>query len=308
MVKKEIFLFIIIVFNFLSCEKETGKEYSEYIDTRDGVAVTGECIKVGCVSADAYIYVNTDSVMFATMEQGANIAGIQVCRDGLFANAEEVLPVPITTSKGYCVFFDTIVTNRALVHMKNLQPSSTYYYRAFAQIGKARLYGKARKFMTADIIVPINGFVDLGLSTKWAACNNGSSYPSDIGEKYTWSAGVSSCRQAGRMPSKAEWQELIDRCAYSVTIYNNQRGLLLTGPSGRSVFLPCVTYEPYREPSLPDDDSPGIAPIIGGEGFNGSYWASEEGKTFFFQDGYYDHVDILSHDNRDKLAVRMVLK
>lgn len=41
-----------------------------------------------------------------------------------------------------------------------------------------------------------------------------------------------------RLPTKAEWQELIDRCAWTETTQEGIKGVQVTGPNGNSIFLP----------------------------------------------------------------------
>ena len=43
-----------------------------------------------------------------------------------------------------------------------------------------------------------------------------------------------------RMPTKAECQELIDRCTWTWTTYNGVNGWKVTGPNGNSIFLPAA--------------------------------------------------------------------
>ncbi len=43
-----------------------------------------------------------------------------------------------------------------------------------------------------------------------------------------------------RMPTKAEWGELINKCSWTSTTLNNVDGRLVTGPNGNSIFLPAA--------------------------------------------------------------------
>ena len=146
----------------------------------------------------------------------------------------------------------------------------------------------------------INGhdYVDLGLSVKWATCNVGASSPEDYGNYYAWGetstkssydedncktcdfdpvygessyyydiGGNSSLDAARanwggtwRLPTEAEAQELLDKCDWERTTQGGRAGYKVTGPSGRSIFLPAAGG---REGSS-----------LGGAGRNGFYWAS----------------------------------
>ena len=119
----------------------------------------------------------------------------------------------------------------------------------------------------------INGraYVDLGLSVKWATCNVGASSPEDYGSYYAWGEtsvkssytdencstcgesigdiGGTSCDVAHvkwggswRMPTEAEFEELINRCTWTWTTQGGMAGYKVTGPSGKSIFLPAAGY------------------------------------------------------------------
>ncbi len=117
-------------------------------------------------------------------------------------------------------------------------------------------------------------YVDLGLPSgiKWATCNVGASSPEEYGY-YAWgetstksdySSSTSSTygkdmsdiggnarydvarKQWGgswRMPTKKEFQELIDNCTWEWTTQNNVNGYSVTSKSnGASIFLPAAGY------------------------------------------------------------------
>ena len=114
--------------------------------------------------------------------------------------------------------------------------------------------------------------VDLGLSVCWAGWNVGATSPEGYGNYYAWGetttkssytednsstfgkrigsiAGnstydVARAQWGGswRLPTKAECQELIDRCTWTWTTYNNVNGWKVTGPNGNSIFLPVAGY------------------------------------------------------------------
>ena len=53
-----------------------------------------------------------------------------------------------------------------------------------------------------------DGFVDLGLSVKWATCNVGAKSPTEYGDYYTFDEALKS---GMRLPTEAEFKELIDK-------------------------------------------------------------------------------------------------
>ena len=114
--------------------------------------------------------------------------------------------------------------------------------------------------------------VDLGLSVKWATCNVGASKPEDYGNYYAW--GETSTKSSyiesksktygknigdikgnsnydaaranwggnWRLPTKAERQELIDKCNWTWITQNGKNGYKVTGPNGNSIFLPAAGF------------------------------------------------------------------
>lgn len=120
----------------------------------------------------------------------------------------------------------------------------------------------------------INGheWVDLGLSVKWATCNVGASSLSAYGNYYAWGetrtkseynysnsvtyeksmgdiAGSSQYDAARanwgsswRLPTKAEFQELINNCTWTWTSQGGHNGYKVTGKNGNSIFLPAAGW------------------------------------------------------------------
>ena len=79
-------------------------------------------------------------------------------------------------------------------NMTDLQPSTTYYVRAYATNEKGTAYGEEESFTTyenIEISDPTGtengyGYVDLGLSVKWATMNVGASKAGDYGSHFAW--------------------------------------------------------------------------------------------------------------------------
>lgn len=123
-----------------------------------------------------------------------------------------------------------------------------------------------------------HGYVDLGLSVKWATCNIGASSPEEYGYYYSWGetetknyyrnskwdrALPSSLEShfvidsngnltlwydvahvkwssSWRMPTKAECEELVNRCTWTWTVGSGYEGYKVKGPNGNSIFLPAA--------------------------------------------------------------------
>ena len=141
-------------------------------------------------------------------------------------------------------------------------------------------------------------WVDLGLPSglKWATCNIGANSPEEYGNYYAWgevltkdeytqansltygkemediSGNVQYDAATGnwggdwRMPTKAEYDELLNNCTWIWTKQNGVNGYKVTGPNGNSIFLPAAGYRNgaslsyagsfgYYWSSTPNDDS-----------------------------------------------------
>lgn len=116
-------------------------------------------------------------------------------------------------------------------------------------------------------------YVDLGLSVKWATCNVGANTPLDYGDYYAW--GETSSKDVysaesytheemlpyniggnkkydvaaddwggrWRMPSSAEWEELIENCTWTWTNITGYKGYLVTSKiNGNGIFLPAAGW------------------------------------------------------------------
>ena len=159
-------------------------------------------------------------------------------------------------------------------NLSNLEHNTTYYVRAYATNEVGTFYGEEVSFTTLERTFE-NGheYVDLGLSVKWATCNVGATSPEDYGNYYAWGetttkssytrdnsktyyvkmgdiAGNSSYDAARanwggnwRMPTKAEMQELIDKCNWTWTTQNGVKCYKVTSKTnGNSIFLPAAGY------------------------------------------------------------------
>lgn len=114
--------------------------------------------------------------------------------------------------------------------------------------------------------------VDLGLSVKWANMNVDAESPEDYGGYYAWGEtddksnydestykyyindayqnigddisgteyDVAHMKMGGdwRMPTITEWEELIKKCTWVYGFCGKIQGYIVSGPSGKSIFLP----------------------------------------------------------------------
>lgn len=113
-------------------------------------------------------------------------------------------------------------------------------------------------------------YVNIGLSVAWADINIGATTPSDYGSYISWGdtqpksdystsnsitfgkefmsdisgteydAAREQWGSTWRLPTKEEMQELKENCTWNWTTKNGVNGYQVTGPNGRSIFLPAA--------------------------------------------------------------------
>ena len=109
-------------------------------------------------------------------------------------------------------------------------------------------------------------YVDLGLSVKWATCNVGANSPSDYGHYFAWGesktkssytednsdtykkkkytfqdAATINWGMNWRMPTEAEFQELLSNCTWTWITQDGHKGCKVTSKkNGNSIFLPAA--------------------------------------------------------------------
>ena len=140
-------------------------------------------------------------------------------------------------------------------------------------------------------------YVDLGLSVKCAICNKGARFPSDYGDFFAWGeintkkeytqensltyeknigdisgnpkydAATGYFTKTWRMPTKKEWQELIDKCTWEWATIEGHKGYKVTSKiNGATIFLPAAGY---------------FSKIQALQELNGNYWSSTPNDTIF---------------------------
>ena len=158
--------------------------------------------------------------------------------------------------------------------------------------------------------------VDLGLPSglKWRSMNVGASKPEDYGDYFAWgetspkSSYTNSNYKYGssdiygdgigkkgktliaeddaatvnvgsdwRTPKFDEWKELKEKCTWTWTTRNGVKGMQVTGPSGKSIFLPaggcCGSSVTYR-------------------GTQGHYWSASYGSDIWAEDVEFMSTDV----------------
>ena len=103
---------------------------------------------------------------------------------------------------------------------------------------------------TISVLNPSPSPVDLGLSVNWADRNLYTQSSSETGRFYTWAkaSNYESGRDVAmyatngnwRLPTRAEFQELLDNCTAAQATVNGVTGIRFTASNGRSIFIPDV--------------------------------------------------------------------
>lgn len=182
----------------------------------------------------------------------------------------------------------------------------------------------------------VSGAVDLGLSVKWAAYNIGASSPDNYGDYYAWGEtepkaeydwstyfdyvdgsssnftkyatnkktqldpedDVAHVKWGGdwRMPTRAEQDELREKCVWVWTTYGGRYGCVILGSTSNAIFLPAAGYR--------------LSTSLYYAGSGGNYWSSSlySGSSngawsveFYSSDVYRDN-----NGRYDGLSVRAV--
>lgn len=149
---------------------------------------------------------------------------------------------------------------------------------------------------TPETIVPLyRQYVDLGLTsgTQWGACNIGAYSPEQYGKYYAWGeimekeeystahysftyaeetqrrlsleedVAYRTLGEGWRMPTRMQFQELMDECTWSWEKYKGVQGCRVTGPNNNSIFFPAGTFKDLYFTQVPDTAT------------YGSYWGRE---------------------------------
>ena len=173
---------------------------------------------------------------------------------------------------------------------------------------------------------------------KWATCNVGANKPEDYGDYFAWGEtstkaeynsdngptyglSKSELQSQGyidsegnitsqydtarakwggkwRIPTKAELQELCDKCTWTWMSQNGVKGYKVTGPNGNGIFLPAAGYR--------------LGASLDNAGYRGGYWSSSPGDSvddfaYYLNFGSDDHGVYFVSRYRGR-SVRPVLK
>lgn len=179
--------------------------------------------------------------------------------------------------------------------VSDLKENTTYYCQAVCTHYEHNFYANIVKFTTGSASAPDSSheYVDLGLSVKWATCNVGASKPEEYGDYFAWGETAPKNDYSGdtyfdvfsteyngygdkyqldseddaatvrlganwRIPTCKEFSDLMNECTWTWTTKNGVNGYEVTGPSGKSIFMPAAGYRMGNE--------------LRDEGSCGNYW------------------------------------
>ena len=162
----------------------------------------------------------------------------------------------------------------------------------------------------ATLEVNAHPYVDLGLPSGllWATCNVGADSPENYGDYFVWGCTEpytnTNCNYSEnpdtlppehdaatvkwgdnwRMPTKEEWQELLNHTTVTWTTQNGVNGCLFTASNRNNLFLPAAGY---CNPDVTNEDSIGY------------YWSSSrysklKNRAWYF---YFDSDRYIMQDN-----------
>lgn len=201
---------------------------------------------------------------------------------------------PVSLASGFTV---TITTPDGAVFEKSSANKVVIGRSAITRVGAMKV---APNHYDGEPIGTVADAVDLGLSVKWASWNVGGSKIEDYGGLYgmgdetgektsmdfsDYYYGESSLcgteydlahiRWGGqwRLPTRSELDELANLCSWKDHEINGVKGLLGTGPSGATIFLPFAGVRRGQS--------------IGERGYEGHYWSGDQYSDIHYN-GYYD--------------------
>ena len=177
-----------------------------------------------------------------------------------------------------------------------------------------------------DWTYPVADAIDLGLSVKWASWNIGATSIGDYGDYIFWGTlghgdkyldyydyrahiedayygenkqlekaddvAYAKWGEGWRLPTKADYEELIEKCAREFTCVENNPGVLFTGPNGNSVFFPAAPGRANCGYGMEHIYKMGLS-------HNGMYWTGEMSDSgypylFWFLQNWTEGVDDLN--------------
>lgn len=113
-------------------------------------------------------------------------------------------------------------------------------------------------------------YIDLGLPSGnlWVTCNVGANKPHECGIYYNYREILNLQTNEGLLPSKEDWEELVNNCTWTWFAPIGVNGYIVTGPNGNSIFLPVAGSSSFLMPT-----------IVGEECY---YWSSTNNHDYTY--------------------------
>ena len=168
-----------------------------------------------------------------------------------------------------------------------LLAGTKYYYKAVLVLAEDWMIDSSINSFTTETAPLYNShpYLDLGLSVKWAYCNQGANSPTAFGTYFNAST-TPSVNYGGnwRKPTMDEMLELVNNCSKTFTrdFDPEEGGIWFTGPSGESIYLQC-----QNDVSETGDDGFFSSELNWSNFYYGLYLHSNSDNTFTAVKGSY---------------------
>ena len=221
---------------------------------RECISLTSVTIPNSVTSIGSYTFAYCSGLTSVTIPNSVTSIG-----NGAFGNCNNLTSVSIYKATPPNISFDTFINRANAILYVPIGSKASYetadYWKDFKEI------------VEIDMDMPAVNYVDLGLPSGllWATCNLGADRPEQFGNYYDWvnNPVQESWDNVWRTPTKAERDELVQYCTYSLETINGVQGAKYTGSNGQSIFFPFAGY--YQS---------GYGPYKVGVG--GQYWTTTE--------------------------------
>lgn len=167
--KAKFWFLILLAVGFASC--------SFFVDSDDMEVITGEATDI-----------TPKGVVLNGEIKGGDITYFRSATYGMLISNEKD---KVKAHEGRVLKGSNLQNGVFSVETNALTPLTEYFYCAYLTINDSQhLYGEILSFVTPDIDrgeqLDGHGFVDLGLSVKWATCNIGADEPQLFGDYFAW--------------------------------------------------------------------------------------------------------------------------
>ncbi len=219
---------------------------------------------------------SSDLLYMATLRGGValeNAASFTKSAGFLYGEGDNMSTLENLKESGVSVDAGINLDYNFSIDLKGLKCNTLYYYVAWVKVYDRVFYGEVISFLTYALP---DGAVDMGLSVAWASCNIDALAPEEIGGLYAWAEtetkseyswgnykwgspnhfikyptdnyvviepedDVAHVKLGGRwrIPTKEEYEELINNCTWCWLEYKGSLGYTVTSRvTGNMIFFP----------------------------------------------------------------------